>query len=137
MAVVKSKRKKSELEVLTKARKLAAHTINMCNNEKMFPKRRRWQITGDIVNQARTVHNCIRKGNSVFVKIDNDYKLRRDYQNMALAEVDALLGNMDLAYEILKVSAKRLDYWVGLAIEVQALIRAWRKSDYDRYNHLV
>lgn len=46
MSVVKSKRTKSELEVVNKAIALASYTIHICSNEKNFPKRYRWCLTG-------------------------------------------------------------------------------------------
>ena len=52
MSVVKSKRTKGKMEVITKAHDLAEHTVRICSNEKNFPKRYRWCITAKVVDSA-------------------------------------------------------------------------------------
>lgn len=98
MTVVKSKRGESDLTVVTKARELASYTLHICSNEKNFPKRYRWCITSDIVKDALEIHRNIRKANAVYVSIKSDYDTRRQYQNKAISSIDALLGDMDIAY---------------------------------------
>ena len=134
MAVVKSKRGESELNVVTNSRKLAVYTIKICTNEKNFPKRYRWCVTNEIVKNTNIIHSNILKANSIYVKDESDYKLRKRYQNIALAEIGSLLGNMDIAYELFNISDKRMFYWTGLVIDVQNLLRNWKKSDTKRYN---
>ena len=95
MAVVKSKRGESELNVVTNSRKLAVYTIKICTNEKNFPKRYRWCVTNEIVKNTNIIHSNILKANSIYVKDESDYKLRKRHQNIALAEIGSLLGNMD------------------------------------------
>lgn len=136
MAVVKSKRQDGELTVLTKARELAVYTARVCNNENNFPKRHRWILNNYIVGSAIQIHRDIRKANSIFVKMESDYVTRRQLQNSALAETDALLGDMDIAYELFNVDSDRMKHWTGLILEVQNLLRNWRKKDFDRYKSL-
>lgn len=136
MSVVKSKRGQSELEIITKSRELASYTIKICSNEKNFPKRYRWCITSNIVNDALNIYSYIRKSNAIFVKIKVDYEERRRYQNDALGTIDALLGNMDIAYATFCIDSKRFEYWVGLVIDVQKLLRNWMKSDFERYQEI-
>ena len=73
MSVVKSKRGQSELEVITQSRNLASYTIKICSNEKNFPKRYRWCITNNIVNDALNIYSCIQRSNAIFVKFKVDY----------------------------------------------------------------
>ena len=100
MAVVKSKRGESELDIITKARELAVYTIKICTNEKNFPKRYRWCVTNEIVKSVVMINSDIRRANEVFVKDDADYLLRKDFQSKAMSEIGALLGNMDIVYEL-------------------------------------
>ena len=136
MAVVKSKRKEGEISVITKARELAVYTVRVCNNEKNFPKRHRWILNNYIVGSAIEIHRNIRKANSVFVKTESDLAIRRKFQNIALAEVDALLGDMDIAYELFKIDSNRIRHWTGLIWDVQNLLRSWRNKDFERYKSL-
>jgi hypothetical protein len=136
MSVVKSKRSKPKLGVLTKARKLAVYTLRICSNEKNFPKRLRWCMINDIVKDARDIHRYIRKANSIYVAFRSDFDTRRQFQNQAIASIDAMLGDMDIAYALFNVDDDRIEYWTGLVIEVQNLLREWRKSDQERYKSL-
>ena len=51
--------------------------------------------------------------------------------------IESLLGNMDIAYATFSIDDKKIDYWVGLVIEIQKLLRNWMKSDLDRYKELL
>ena len=133
MSVVKSKRTQSELEVVTKAIALSSYTIHICSNEKNFPKRYRWCLTGKIVDFTIDICNFINMANSVFVSSANDFQTRRQYQNQALASSYALLTMMDIAYNTFSIDDDRIEHWIGLVIEVQNLLRNWRKSDLERY----
>ncbi len=132
MSVVKSKRTKSKLEVVNKAIALASYTIHICSNEKNFPKRYRWCLTAKIVEHTVDICNDINKANSVYVTCLRDYQTRRQYQNSALAASYSLLTMMDIAYATFNIDDDRIEYWVGLVIEVQDLLRNWRKSDAER-----
>ena len=136
MSVVKSKRGKSDLEVVTKAIALSSYTTHICTNEKNFPKRYRWCLTNKIVEFTIDICNYINMANSIFVSSEDDYQSRRQYQNKALASSYALLTMMDIAYSTFSIDDNRIDHWVGLTIEVQNLIRSWRKSDAERNKDL-
>lgn len=136
MSVVKSKRGESDLAIINKSRELAVYTARICSNEKNFPKRYRWCITSKIVSDAFDIYGNIRKANTIFVKIRPDYDIRRQCQNKARGALDSLLGNMDITYSMFGINDKRIEYWTGLVIEVQSLLRNWMKSDYERYKDL-
>ena len=136
MSVVKSKRTKSELEVVTKAIALASYTIHICSNEKNFPKRYRWCLTAKIVEHTVDICNDINKANSVYVSSAKDFQTRRQYQNKALASTCSLLTMMDIAYATFGINDDRIEHWVGLVIDVQKLIRNWRRSDSEKHKNL-
>ncbi len=133
MSVVKNKRTESTLEVVTRARELASYTIKICSNEKNFPKRYRWCVTSKIVDSVIEINNNINKANAIFVKTNEDFKLRRDLQVKAISETYGLLTMMDIAYRTFGVDSERIDYWTGLVIALQQLLRSWRDSDFARY----
>lgn len=138
MSVPKSKRSISKLEVITKANMLASHTIRICSNEKHFPKRYRWCITAKIVEHAIEISSLVNMANSVYINTESenwksDWSLRRGYQVQALAHTYSLLTMMDIAYRTFGIDGSKMDYWTGLVIDVQNLIRNWKKSDENRY----
>lgn len=130
MSVPKSLRGESKLEVLTKSRELAAYTVKICSNENNFPKRYRWCVTQDIVQCAVDVTKYVAMANSIYVVNDDDYRLRRKYQQEALANVSAMLNLISIARDVFQnIDGRRLTYWAEKAMEVQNLIRTWKKSD--------
>lgn len=142
MSVVKSKQKEGKLVVVTKARELAQYTLQICGNEKNFPKRYRWCLTSKIVDSAMNIMNSVNMANSVFVPDDariaaDDLKARRQYQTRALAETYALIGMIDLSYKLYGLEASRVEHWARQVYNVQNLVRNWRKSDYDRYKNII
>ena len=123
MSVPKSKRGTSKLEVITKANELATHTIHICSNESCFPKRYRWCITAKIVDAAVEISRLINMANSVYVNPESE----------ALAQTYSLLTMMDIAYRTFGIEGSKMDYWTGLVINVQNLLRNWKRSDENRY----
>lgn len=136
MSVVKSKRGEGTLLVVTKANELAVYTIHICSNENSFPKRYRWCITSKIVDAAMDTNNTINMANSVYVKSCADLELRKNYQTRALAATYALLSMIDIAYRTFGIETARVKYWTSLVVEVQRLLRSWRKSDAERYKNM-
>ena len=67
--------------------------------------------------------------NSVYVKDENDYLLRKEYQTKALAETYALLNMIDIAYRTFGIDSDRIEYWTRLVSDTQNLIRNWRKKE--------
>jgi hypothetical protein len=121
------------LTVFTKANDLAAFTIRICSNEKNFPKHYRWCVTAKIVDAALDINNYITMANSVFVQSENDVALRHQFQQKAIASSYALLSMIDIAYRTFGIDSAKIDHWTGMILEVQNLLRNWKKSDKDRY----
>lgn len=134
MSVVKSKQSEGKLAVITKARTLAEYTLKICANEKTFPKRYRWCLTSKIVESAMNINNGVNMANSVYVRDETDYVLRKRYQTQALAETYALLSMVDIAYRTYSLEAGRVEHWARLIYDVQTLIRNWRKAEIEKHD---
>lgn len=137
MSVIKAKRQPGKFEVLVKVREMCAYTLQICKNEKNFPKRDRWILTQPIVNEALTVLACIRRANAIRVTRKEDYTYRRSQQIEAFAHAEALLALIDIAYIALSIESSRVEHWTGLVLEVEDKLGGWRKSDRERYKHLL
>ena len=74
--------------------------------------------------------------NSVFVKDSSDYAIRKQYQTKALASTYSLLSMMDISYRVFGIENSRMEYWTKIAVEVQTMLRNWRKSDMERYKNM-
>ena len=132
MSVVKSHREETELTVITKANELIAYTIKICSNEENFPKRYRWCITSKIVESAIDIGNNIIKANSIYIRSEDDLAMRRKYQQEAMSETQVLLNMINVAYNTFGIKSNRVEYWTQLVVNVQNLLRNWRKSDSNR-----
>lgn len=133
MSVVKSKRKEGQLTIFTKASNLAEHTIKICSNEKYFPKHYRWCLTSRIVNAALDINDNLIAANSIYVNDHEDYVLRKQHQQIAIAASCTLLSNVAFAQNVFHLESKKIEYWTGLITEVQTALRNWKKSDAERY----
>ena len=136
MAVIKANRHTGKLEVLIDARNMCAYTINICKNEKNFPKRDRWILTQPIVNEALAVMTCIRRANAIRVAEPRDYANRRELQKEAYGHAEALLTLIDIAYAALGIESHRIEHWTGLILAVEDKLQGWCKSDAERYKDI-
>ena len=143
MSVVASKRKVGQLVVFTKLRQLCSYTKTIVENATYFPVEN-YQTKGKkivqnnvksvlakrIYNSVLSVNNYANRANKVFVKSHSDYEIRRKYQVEAISEVSALLQDMEKAMAECNIPSRVINYWVGLVVEVQELLRNWRNSEY-------
>lgn len=133
MSARKGDRGEGKLQVLNKARELKKYTLGLIKSEKHFPKSTRWIYASPIVNEIREACVCIRHANSVFVTNDEEYTYRRMEQVKAHAHLDALLDLADDAYDAGYISGNQVEYWTGLILKTDDLLKAWIKSDKEKY----
>lgn len=137
MSVIKAKRSEGKLQVLIQANNLCVYTVQICKNEKCFPKRDRWIMTQHIVHEALDVLCCIKRANAVNVATWEDYKYRRAQQVEAYSHAEALLTLLDVAYITLCIESQRIEFWTGQIISVENLLKKWRESDRKRYKSIL
>jgi hypothetical protein len=136
MTVPVERRTESKFEIMTKANELAKYTVKICSNEKNFPKRYRWCITYQIVENAVEINCDINRANAIYVKTKADWKQRRAYQKKAQADIAALITLLDIAKCTFNINGKRMYYWCGLINDVRTKLKAWMESDEKRYSDL-
>lgn len=137
MSVIKAKRSEGKLQVLIQANNLCVYTVQICKNEKYFPKRDRWIMTQHIVHEALDVLCCIKRANAVNVATWEDYKYRRAQQVEAYSHAEALLTLLDVAYITLCIESQRIEFWTSQIISVENLLKKWRESDRKRYKSIL
>lgn len=133
MSVRKGDRTSGKLEVLNCISVLSSHTIRTCRSEKVFPKSSRWIMAKPIVDECISAFTCVRRANSVLVKTQQDYEYRRSQQVEAHSHLEALLSLIDLAYNAFDIEARRVEYWTGLVLQADELLKSWMRSDKKRY----
>lgn len=134
MSVVRSERAVSELEFLNNARKLEIFTIQKCVNA--IPKRYTFFIANKLADSATAVYSYVKKGNSIYPINAHEVQIRRDYFLRAHAELQSLVSQLEIAYEIVHFDMKILKEWAKLINDEIMLIKAVIKKDKERYKNL-
>ena len=80
MTVRAGERKEGKLQVLNLSLQLATYTLQICRNEKVFPKSQRWIMTQRIVNECLDAVTCIRRANAVLAQDEQSIAYRRAQQ---------------------------------------------------------
>lgn len=147
MAVPKSQREKTPLTVLIEANMLVCYTIKLCTDETKFPKRYRWCLTQEIVQNAVNMKANVARAKSVYVSDRESAILRRTYQQKALADLAALAALMDTAFNFFD-GLRHLDKedrpkkrvnianWTAQLDKVKSLLLAWKKADTEKEKKL-
>ena len=135
MSVAKGDRKQGSdnLEVEKLAKGLCVYTIQICKNEKNFPKRDRWILTNEIVSCAVKAYGKIREANSITVTTLDDYMLRRKDQIKARKKLKRMEGLVEIAGDVLSLEEDRIVYWGNFIRQTLDLLAKWRAGDRKRY----
>jgi len=136
MSVISGKRQQGRLVVLNHAYELCKYTLSVLKNEKVFPKSYRWLLNQKIADECVNALSCIRRANAVNVKSKQNYEYRHNQQMKAYAHLEALLGLIDVAFNVLAIDADRVEYWTGLILETEKCLANWARSDKRRFEDL-
>lgn len=125
------------MEAHTKAIELARYSIKACHNEKIFPKRSRRALANRIIDSVVLIHSNVYKANDTYVSDKNDAKYRLELQKEAIREIKELPPNIELAYHLFNIEGRKIDYWVGLILEEEELLKKWHKADKKRFSKYI
>lgn len=138
MSVPEGKRKPGKLDALIKAKSLAAYTLQICSNEKNFPPQYRPIITDEITQLAKDIFTIAWMANNINVKDSPErWAKRKSLQSQAISKTESLLVLIQIAQETFHLSSKRTGHWGERVLEVRRLLRGWKNSDCNRYDHLL
>ena len=121
------------MEFIHTARELQIHSIRKAAG---FPKRYTFYVSQHIVDAATNVHKWAKMGNSIYPTNQHEVQVRRDYMMRALAELQALVSQIEVAAELFPIDGKQMRYWMDLVNKEDRLLRAVLKSDKARYQNL-
>ena len=134
MTVIRSKRSTSELEFLYTARNLQTYTIRKCVNT--IPKRYTFFIAQHLADSATAVYAHVKKGNSIYPVNQHEVQMRRDHFLQAYAELQNLVSQIELSYEIIRYDKSVLEEWSALIVQEMKLISGILKKDRERFKSL-
>lgn len=123
------------LDAATMARELAAYTIKICKNKKIFLPEYQSALTDDIIRTAKDIYIDVWTANNIRVQKDGTgKKWRLDLQRRAFLQCNNLLAMISLARQLFHLRGKRVEFWSGKTIEVRDKISAWHASDKKRFD---
>lgn len=134
MSVLKNKRKESPMKVIALGDEIVVYTLRLLCNEKMFPKKSRWLMSGKIADLMNDFHQNLHKANDTYVVTPEDAKERHLLQTQAHAALNASASVMRMAYLVLQFDVNKLEYWAGMCVEELRLLKAWQRNDDRRYS---
>lgn len=133
MSVPTGKRQEGDMQVIRELTELARYTVTACKNESVFPKSSRWLLTQKIVNEAIDALSCATRANAVKVDYKPDFEYRHAQQREAHSHLEALLTLLNVAYTVVQIEGRRIDYWTGLIVSADTKLKKWIRSDKVRY----
>ena len=133
LSVIRSARSTSEAQFLATARELQIYTIQKCVN---FPKRYTFYVNQTLAAIATQVYEDVKRGNSIYPANQHEAQLRRDYFLNAGAELQNLVSQIEVAYELFRFEAGVMVHWMELVDSEIKLLKALLKSDKSRYKDL-
>lgn len=86
-----------------------------------------------IIDSVVLIHSNIYKANNTYVSDKDDAEYRLKLQKEAIREIKELPPNIELAYYLYSIEGRKIDYWVGLILEVEELTKKWHKADKQRF----
>ncbi len=116
---------------------LCTYTVQVCKNERNFPKRDRWLLTQEIVKAAVKAYGHVIEANSIEVKTIEDYKLRRMHQVKAKTKLKKLNAYAEVAHMALSLDGSKIDTWQEYLGTCMTMLSRWRDSDRKRYKTLL
>ena len=134
MSVPTWRRKENrKYNTLTKAIELAAHTIQCCENERIFPKRHRLSITADIIKEAKDIVKVINRANGR--DLFEQYDERLMLQNQALDLLNDLEMDLNIAFATLhpNITENKIDSWCKLIDETRTLLKNTIKANFEKH----
>lgn len=125
------------LEALTKAEKLAVHTIKICANEKIFLPQYWDALTNDIIGTAKDIFVAAWDANNIYVNNDPiKWNRRKALQERSVGLCNRMLALILIGRQTFKLRGKKVHYWSELTVDTRNLIRAWMEADRRRYGDL-
>lgn len=133
MSVIKSQRATSEMQFLKTARDLQLFTIRKVVG---FPKRYTFYVSQPIAAIATRIYEDVKRANSIYPLNKHEAQIRRDYLLNANAELQNLVSQLEVAFELFQFDYKIMQEWMAMVDEEIRLVKALIKKDRERYKGL-
>jgi hypothetical protein len=122
----------SPFEVRDKAREIEVYLMKICMNEKYFPKRYRFVLTTDLLDDAHKMVDYLEAAN--LLPLNPTFAERREtYARYAYIKCENILRKFDLAENLgLPIPNGTMVDIITRMVNEETLINNWIKSDNER-----
>lgn len=120
----------TELQVIVKAKQLAAHTLKVTSNCNRYPKKYRFSLVDKMQIKSLDIYEALMEANRTSI---TDYKRERsELQTKAITYCDELIFFIELSYELNIISDGSMEYWSKMVTDIKRMAIAWRTKDKER-----
>lgn len=120
----------NDLQVILKAKQLAAHTLRITSNCNHYPKKYRFSLVDKMQIKALNIYESLLEANRTDIKC---YKRERsELQTQAITYCDELLFYIELSNELKLISSSSMEYWSKMVCDIKHMTLAWRSKDKER-----
>lgn len=133
MTVPVHRRGENKLQAYKDTVAMTSYTLQMCENQKIFPKKCRWTICTKLIDYCLDSIIKIQQANTIKGTTPDEAKLRLKLQREILYNFQALWALMTVAYETYSIPSAKVDIWSQLMLTADNRVSAWRKYDMDRF----
>jgi len=125
-------RNENELNLFVEAQELAIYILKTTQNEKIFKREFKVEITDKIVSLSTNIYLNLWKANNC--KLESNE--RRKYQHLAIMNCVDLLAMWNLGIRAFHLKSKKTKYVVGKVIAIRDTTKKWINNDIDRLKQL-
>lgn len=133
MSVYVSKRGESRAQFIDTARELEVYSLGYL---KKFNKSDMFIITKELVDLVKDVYNNVIRGNSIYVKYEEDLFLRRECFYKAYGSLRAFISQLSIAKDFCNLDFKDSVWhkWMDLAEQELKLLKGVLEKDSLGFN---
>lgn len=136
MSVPVYRRSENKLEAYKLTMTMIKYTLQMVENEKIFPKKSRWNLCSRIMDTCLDSAIKITQSNKIQPKNIEDAKRRLELQNDVIMNFEALWCLMTIAYESYSIPSHKIEVWCNSLLDAEDKTTAWHKSDMKRFKEM-
>lgn len=112
---------------------MSDYAIQMCENEKIFPKKTRWTLCNRIIDQCINAVCSVRAANKIMITDKESLEKRNDLQFEAMLSFEKLWGMFTIAYNTYSIPADKMKNMSSLLLKAEEIVAAWKRSDKARF----
>ena len=117
----------SDMQVISKAKALATHTMKLTSNCNRYPKKYRFSLVDKMQNGSLDIYIMLLEANRT--DLSKFRAQRSELQSKAISHCDALLFYIELSMNLGLISTSSTEYWSKMVCDVKFMTIAWRTKE--------